>query len=130
VNSRVREVVYGMGYPLVMWSVDPKDWQRPGPSVVTRRLVDGASDGGILLLHDIHAPTIQAVPSVLDQLIARGYRFATVQQLIDMEMQQKAAPAPAEPTVESATGLPDPAAPPNSGTQSSTTPASRNAATL
>lgn len=128
-NSRVREVVYGMGYPLVMWSVDPKDWQRPGPSVVTRRLVDGASNGGILLLHDIHAPTIQAVPSALDQLIARGYRFATVQQLIDMEMRQEAQPAP-EPTVESATGLPDPADHPASGAQTRTSTSSRTASTL
>ncbi len=70
------------GYPSIMWSVDPEDWKRPGSSVVTRRLVSGASPGGILLVHDIHAPTIDAMPSTLDQLLAQGYRFVTVTQLI------------------------------------------------
>lgn len=73
------------GYPSIMWSVDPQDWKRPGSSVVTRRLVSGASPGGILLAHDIHAPTIDAIPSALDQLIAKGYRFVTVTQLISLE---------------------------------------------
>lgn len=73
------------GYPSIMWSVDPEDWKRPGVSVVTSRLVSGASPGGILLAHDIHAPTIDAMPSTLDQLLAKGYRFVTVSQLIAME---------------------------------------------
>lgn len=73
------------GYPSIMWSVDPEDWKRPGSSVVTRRLVSGASPGGILLAHDIHAPTITAIPSALDQLLSQGYRFVTVTQLIALE---------------------------------------------
>ena len=73
------------GYPCIMWSVDPQDWKRPGASVVTRRLVSGASPGGILLVHDIHAPSIDAMPSALDQLLAKGYRFVTVTQLISLE---------------------------------------------
>ena len=68
-----------------MWSVDPEDWKRPGVSVVTSRLVSGARPGGILLAHDIHAPTISAVPSAVDQLLAKGYRFVTVTQLIALE---------------------------------------------
>lgn len=73
------------GYPSIMWSVDPEDWKKPGSSVVTRRLVTGARPGGILLAHDIHSPTIDAMPSALDQLLAKGYRFVTVTQLIALE---------------------------------------------
>lgn len=73
------------GYPSIMWSVDPQDWKRPGVSVVTSRLVSGARPGGILLAHDIHPPTIDAMPATLDQLIAKGYRFVTVTQLIALE---------------------------------------------
>jgi peptidoglycan/xylan/chitin deacetylase (PgdA/CDA1 family) len=73
------------GYPSIMWSVDPEDWKKPGVSVVTRRLVSGARPGGILLAHDIHAPTIEAIPSALDQLLAKGFRFVTVTQLIALE---------------------------------------------
>lgn len=73
------------GYPTIMWSVDPLDWKKPGSSVVASRLVSGASAGGILLVHDIHGGSVDAIPSTLDQLIGRGYRFVTVTQLLAME---------------------------------------------
>lgn len=74
-----------LGYPTILWSVDPEDWKKPGSSVVTSRLVSGASPGGILLVHDIHASSIDAIPAAVDQLLARGYQFVTVTQLIAMD---------------------------------------------
>jgi peptidoglycan/xylan/chitin deacetylase (PgdA/CDA1 family) len=68
-----------------MWSVDPEDWKKPGASVVTSRLVSGATPGGILLVHDIHSSTIDAMPSTVDQLLGRGFQFVTVTQLIAMD---------------------------------------------
>lgn len=73
------------GYPSILWSVDPEDWKKPGSSVVASRLVSGARPGGILLVHDIHAPTIDAMPSAIDQLLAKGFQFVTVTQLIAMD---------------------------------------------
>jgi len=73
------------GTPSILWSVDPEDWKKPGSSVVASRLVAGAAPGGILLVHDIHAPSIDAMPSALDQLLAKGFQFITVTQLIAME---------------------------------------------
>ncbi len=73
------------GYPTILWSVDPLDWKKPGVSTVTSRLVTGASPGGILLAHDIHADTISAMPSTVDQLLGKGYQLVTVTQLIAME---------------------------------------------
>lgn len=96
---RQRELVHAeFGYPTILWSVDPLDWKRPGVSVVSSRLINGASDGGILLAHDIHAPTIDAVPSTIDTLLRRGFKFVTVSQLIAMKTEASAAhvtPAPA-----------------------------------
>ncbi len=74
-----------LGYPTILWSVDPNDWKRPGIDVVTQRLVDGARPGGILLAHDLHAPTVDAMPSTLDQLLKKGYKFVTVSELIAMD---------------------------------------------
>lgn len=86
INQRVKELMFSeFGYSTILWSVDPQDWRRPGVSVVTSRLVNGARPGAILLTHDIHAPTIQAIPGVLDQLIAKGYQFVTVSQLMNLE---------------------------------------------
>ncbi len=73
------------GMPSIMWSVDPEDWKKPGINVVTSRLVNGASRGGILLLHDIHKSSIDATPGTLDQLVGRGYQFLTISQLINLE---------------------------------------------
>lgn len=68
--------------PTVMWSVDPRDWQRPGPSVVANRIVGGANNGAIILAHDIHGPTVAAMPAALDGLSARGFRFVTMSSLL------------------------------------------------
>jgi peptidoglycan/xylan/chitin deacetylase (PgdA/CDA1 family) len=96
---RQRELVHAeFGYPTILWSVDPLDWKRPGVSVVSSRLINGSSDGGILLAHDIHAPTIDAVPATIDTLLRRGFKFVTVSQLIAMKTEASAAhvtPAPA-----------------------------------
>jgi len=84
-SSQKKWIRQEFGYPSIMWSVDPEDWKKPGSSVVTSRLVKGASPGGILLVHDIHVPTIDAIPSAVDQLLAKGYQFVTVTQLIAMD---------------------------------------------
>ncbi len=73
------------GYPAILWSVDPEDWKKPGSSVVASRLVSGTRPGGILLVHDIHAPSIDAVPLAVDELLLKGYQFVTVTQLIAMD---------------------------------------------
>jgi peptidoglycan/xylan/chitin deacetylase (PgdA/CDA1 family) len=84
-NDRVKRLLMSdYRLPSILWSVDPLDWKRPGASVVSSRLVSGAGPGGILLAHDIHAGTIEATPSVLDKLLASGYQFLTVSQLIRM----------------------------------------------
>ena len=101
--TRQREMIRReFGYPAVFWSVDPEDWKKPGVGVVTSRLVNGAAPGGILLLHDIHASSVSAVPGALDQLLRRGYQFVTVSELINLEHQpQPPRLASAAPTTES-----------------------------
>ncbi len=90
-------VLEELGYPTILWSVDPEDWKRPGPAVVTSRLVNGASPGGILLVHDLHKPTVDAMPDTLDQLLAMGYEFVTISELIALE-EPEPEPAPEEKT--------------------------------
>ncbi|MGI9240379.1 MAG: polysaccharide deacetylase family protein [Verrucomicrobiales bacterium] len=72
------------GYPNIHWSVDPKDHERPGPSVVANRIVSNTRAGGIVLVHDIHAPSIVAMPQALDGLLSKGFSFVTVSQLISL----------------------------------------------
>ena len=86
VNERVRQSMFkDHGFDVIMWSVDPLDWRRPGAEVVRQRLVDGAKPGGILLAHDIHPGTIEAMPGTIRDLKAKGFGFATVSQLLALQ---------------------------------------------
>jgi peptidoglycan-N-acetylglucosamine deacetylase len=72
------------GYQIILWDVDPYDWKRPGPSVVRSRILKETRRGSIVLSHDIHPGTIEAMPSALDALEAKGFKFVTVSELIRM----------------------------------------------
>jgi peptidoglycan/xylan/chitin deacetylase (PgdA/CDA1 family) len=82
------------GLNIILWSVDPFDWKRPGPSVITQRILSGARPGAIILSHDIHKQTVDAMPATLDALLAKGYKFVTVSQLLAMN-KPKQSPSPA-----------------------------------
>jgi peptidoglycan/xylan/chitin deacetylase (PgdA/CDA1 family) len=73
------------GYEVILWDVDPLDWKRPGPDVVARRIIAGTRAGSIILSHDIHPPTIEAIPQVFDALLAKGFKFVTVSELLAMD---------------------------------------------
>jgi len=72
-------------YVNIMWSVDPLDWKRPGAGVIRDRVVQGAHDGAIILAHDLHQPTVRAMPATLDALVAQGYHFLRVSELLALD---------------------------------------------
>ena len=94
ITPRQREWIENrFGLNIILWSVDPLDWKRPGASVITQRILSQTRPGAIILSHDIHKQTVDAMPATLDALIAKGYKFVTVSQLIAMN---KPKPTPAE----------------------------------
>jgi peptidoglycan/xylan/chitin deacetylase (PgdA/CDA1 family) len=78
------------GYQIVLWDVDPYDWKRPGPAVVRNRILQETRPGSIVLSHDIHPGTIEAMPSTFDALEAKGFKFVTVSELIRAAIAQPA----------------------------------------
>jgi peptidoglycan/xylan/chitin deacetylase (PgdA/CDA1 family) len=106
-NERVKgELLNDHGLDIILWSVDPNDWKKPGAKVVARRLVDGAHPGAILLAHDIHPGTIAAMPQAIAQLKAKGYEFATVSELLAMDEPEAAESAPSTDHEAAAEGAP------------------------
>ena len=96
--QRQRELVHSeFDYPVILWSVDPLDWKRPGAGVISSRILSGASAGGIVLAHDLHAQTVDAMPATLDGLLKRGFKFVTVSQLLAMKTDPAAAQASVAP---------------------------------
>jgi peptidoglycan/xylan/chitin deacetylase (PgdA/CDA1 family) len=47
----------------------------------------GAHNGAIILAHDLHAPTIDAMPGTFDDLLSKGFHFITVSQLLALKGQ-------------------------------------------
>jgi peptidoglycan-N-acetylglucosamine deacetylase len=82
------------GYKIILWDVDPLDWKRPGPSVVCNRILKETRAGSIILSHDIHPGTIEAMPATFSQLEAKGFKFVTVSELIGMATPEPPKPKP------------------------------------
>src|SRR5437867_3319435 len=81
-------------YDIILWDVDPYDWKRPGPAVVRARILKETRPGSIVLSHDIHPGTIEAMPSTFDELEAKGFKFVTVSELIRMAAARPSHPSP------------------------------------
>jgi len=92
---------------VIIWSVDPFDWKRPGASVIEQRILAGARPGAIVLSHDIHKQTVDAMPATLDALAAKGFKFVTVSQLIAMN-KPKSSPTPSPQSRPSGSPHPSP----------------------
>lgn len=71
--------------PVVNWSVDTLDWRDRDPELVAKRAVAGARNGSIILMHDLHSTSVDAVPLILDTLLAQGYKFVTVSHILGYE---------------------------------------------
>ncbi|WP_241474695.1 polysaccharide deacetylase family protein [Nocardiopsis xinjiangensis] len=69
--------------PMLLWDVDTRDWESLDSAQVTDAAVQEAAEGSVLLFHDIHASTVEAIPGVLQELEKDGYEFVTVEQLFD-----------------------------------------------
>ena len=78
-------VNHEFGYKVILWDVDPLDWKRPGPMSSRAASSQAARPGSIILSHDIHPPTIEAMPQVFDALLAKGFKFVTVSELLAMD---------------------------------------------
>lgn len=83
-NTSVLEIARDMDMSVVMWSVDPRDWEHRNATIVRDNILGSATDGSVVLLHDIHETSIEAAIMVIDELLERGYVFVTVEELFEL----------------------------------------------
>jgi peptidoglycan/xylan/chitin deacetylase (PgdA/CDA1 family) len=82
-SAAIDRIVAELKLLTVLWSVDPRDWARGATSIVTAvesdpRLVPGA----IVVLHEFHPATIEALPAIVGDLRRRGLRPVSVPRLL------------------------------------------------
>ncbi len=91
-------VAQQLGYIMVGVRIDPDDWQLPVTAdQIVKRTIDRATDsnpetrGEVILLHDSggdRAATIEALPELIHQLRARGFKFVPVSDLAGLTRDQ------------------------------------------
>ena len=69
------------GCPIILWSIDPEDWDDKNTARVVEHVVSRARDGDIILLHDIYPSSVEAALQIVDKLHERGFYFVTVSEL-------------------------------------------------
>ena len=69
------------GSPLILWSIDPEDWGDKGVERIVEHVCSRASDGDIILLHDIYPSSVEAAVEIVDRLHREGFLFLTVSEL-------------------------------------------------
>ncbi len=66
--------------PIIGWNIDPLDWKYRDAEKVAAEM-SKASANAIILAHDIHKTTVEAIPQVIRNLKAKGYRIVTLDEL-------------------------------------------------
>ncbi|GAC1548567.1 MAG: hypothetical protein NVS2B7_24510 [Herpetosiphon sp.] len=72
------QIVASEGYSAASWTIDPQDWRGLSSGAIAQSVAAHAHPGGIVLLHPASPGTPQAVQLIIDNLRARGFRFATL----------------------------------------------------
>lgn len=80
INRTVKNTV---GDPLILWSIDTLDWKTLNADKTADAILKQAKDGDIILMHDIHSPTVEAVKKVLPELEKKGFQVCTVSELLE-----------------------------------------------
>jgi peptidoglycan/xylan/chitin deacetylase (PgdA/CDA1 family) len=69
----------------VLWTVDSRDFSRPGVSSIVHNVLANVKPGAIVMLHDAggdRSQTVAALPEIIRRLRRRGYRLVTVPRLL------------------------------------------------
>lgn len=71
-------------YPVlpVMWTVDPLDWTTENVEEIVDRVVTQAGENDMILLHDCYDSSVEAALRIVDRLLAEGFDFVRVDELL------------------------------------------------
>jgi cellulose synthase/poly-beta-1,6-N-acetylglucosamine synthase-like glycosyltransferase/peptidoglycan/xylan/chitin deacetylase (PgdA/CDA1 family) len=111
VNWQLVQDAGRQGYLVVVNDLDSEDWQRPGVAQILRNSAPPAATSAVILFHDAggdRAETVAALKRYIPMMKAKGYRFTTVTEGLNLGIEQKNAAA-TRPEKSLAKGQPVPA---------------------
>jgi len=96
-DARTYAILRRLKMLMVLWSIDPGDWRRPGVRAIVQEVLSAARPGGIVELHDgggDRSQTLAALPALIDGLRRRHYQLVTVAQLLAADPPPRHQPVP------------------------------------
>ena len=67
------------------WSVDTRDWSTKNAKQTIKAVLDNATDGDIILMHDIQPSTVEAIKTIIPELQERGFSLVTVSDMFRLK---------------------------------------------
>ena len=84
INDTIRNAI---DMSFIMWNVDSLDWKNRNTGSIMEQVKKQTYPGSIILMHDIHQTTINALPSVIEYLQKNGYTLVTVSELLNHRLE-------------------------------------------
>lgn len=81
-NDTVISTINGMDMNVIQWDVDSLDWKDLSADEITSRVLNNVKAGSIVLFHNAAKHTPEALPGIIESLLADGYKIIPVSQLI------------------------------------------------
>ena len=77
------EIISAVGKPFILWSIDSLDWKYLDADLDYNGIMNDSNlgDGAVILMHDIHGPSVDAALRLIPDLIAQGYKLVTVSEM-------------------------------------------------
>ena len=84
-GSYNQDIIDAVGKPHVMWSLDSLDWSYKDVDLDYQEIMEKGdlSDGTIILMHDIHEPSVECATRIIPELIEQGYKLVTISEMAE-----------------------------------------------
>ena len=81
-DDNVIGTVNGMGLTTVQWDTDSLDWKKLTAGEIYKRVSSKVQPGRIVLFHNAGLHTPEALPSIIEYLLAEGYTIVPVSEIL------------------------------------------------
>lgn len=75
------EIKSNLNNPFILWNIDTEDWKYRDSEYLYKYTLEHIEEGSIILFHDIHKTSVDAIEKILPELYVRGYQVVTVSNL-------------------------------------------------
>jgi len=82
-NRAVIDIAETLGYTTVLWTANAGDCESISRGAMKWRIYSRLGNGGIILMHDGIQKTLDILPTTIENLRAKGYKFVTIDEMLE-----------------------------------------------